>query len=78
MKPTNEPHTADTLTDILEQCGKENGQEHRANTAALCAAQDDAVAQAKIKAEIGVRKFAAAAAAAAAITEVSANNHALP
>jgi hypothetical protein len=44
----------------------------------VCAAQDDAVAQGKIRPEIGVRKFAAAAAAAAAITEVSANNHALP
>ena len=74
MKPTNEPHTADTLTDILGQFIVENGKEHRANTAAVCAAQDDAVAQAKITAEIGVRKFAAAA----AVTEVSAKITPLP
>ena len=86
LKPTNEPHTADTLKDILGPVRKErqgapceHGRRVRRAVLTKPRSPDDAVAQGKIRPEIGVRKFAAAAAAAAAaITEVSANNHALP
>ena len=65
MKPTNEPHTADTLTDILGQFIVENGKEHRSHTAAVSAAKGDPEELAKLAATMTPKQYKAAASSAA-------------
>jgi hypothetical protein len=65
LKPTNEPHTASTLNNILAKYIVVNSEQHRANVAAVCAAKGNDDALAKLKGTMTSEQYAAASSSAA-------------
>ena len=75
LKPTNEPHTASTLNNILAKYIVVNSEQHRANVAAVCAAKGNDDALAKLKGTMTPEQFAAASSSAAAIDTLHEEAH---